>query len=89
LTERINTGIYYSFSIQISNEIENVTEEPTQPAAEQIAEFSIQLLGKRYSEELRDPSSALYRLLVEEFISEVRGLLLLFLKLLDGALISF
>ncbi|EDK98156.1 interphotoreceptor matrix proteoglycan 2, isoform CRA_c [Mus musculus] len=55
----------------ISNEIENVTEEPTQPAAEQIAEFSIQLLGKRYSEELRDPSSALYRLLVEEFISEV------------------
>ncbi|XP_021041163.1 interphotoreceptor matrix proteoglycan 2 isoform X2 [Mus caroli] len=55
----------------ISNEIENVTEEPTQPAAEQIAEFSIQLLGKRYSEELQDPSSALYRLLVEEFISEV------------------
>lgn len=89
MTERINTGIYYSFSIQISNEIENVTEEPTQPAAEQIAEFSIQLLGKRYSEELRDPSSALYRLLVEEFISEVRDLLLLILKLLDGALISF
>ncbi|XP_031220576.1 interphotoreceptor matrix proteoglycan 2 isoform X2 [Mastomys coucha] len=56
---------------RISNEIENVTEEPTQPAAEQIAEFSIQLLGKQYSEELRDPSSALYRLLVEEFISEV------------------
>ncbi|XP_021065471.1 interphotoreceptor matrix proteoglycan 2 isoform X2 [Mus pahari] len=55
----------------ISNEIENVTEEPTQPAAEQIAEFSIQLLGKQYSEDLRDPSSALYRLLVEEFISEV------------------
>ncbi|EDM11049.1 interphotoreceptor matrix proteoglycan 2, isoform CRA_a [Rattus norvegicus] len=55
----------------ISNEIENVTEQPTPPAAEQIAEFSIQLLGKQYSEELRDPSSALYRLLVEEFISEV------------------
>nr|XP_034370861.1 interphotoreceptor matrix proteoglycan 2 isoform X2 [Arvicanthis niloticus] len=55
----------------ISNEIENVTEEPTQPAAEQIAEFSIQLLGKQYSEELQDPSHALYRLLVEEFISKV------------------
>lgn len=48
-----------------------MTEEPTKPAVEQIAEFSIQLLGKQYSEDLRDPSSALYRLLVEEFISEV------------------
>uniref|UniRef100_A0A8C8URC9 Interphotoreceptor matrix proteoglycan 2 n=1 Tax=Peromyscus maniculatus bairdii TaxID=230844 RepID=A0A8C8URC9_PERMB len=57
----------------ISNEIEKVTEEPTQPAVEQIAEFSIQLLGKQYSEDLRDPSSALYRLLVEEFISEVEN----------------
>ncbi|XP_055449454.1 interphotoreceptor matrix proteoglycan 2 [Psammomys obesus] len=55
----------------ISNEIENVTEEPTPPAEEQIAEFSIQLLGKQYSEELQNPSSALYRRLVEEFISEV------------------
>ncbi|CAO2631734.1 Interphotoreceptor matrix proteoglycan 2 [Lemmus lemmus] len=55
----------------ISNEIEKVTEGPTQPAVEQIAEFSIHLLGKQYSEELQDPSSALYRLLVEEFISEV------------------
>ncbi|EGW00791.1 Interphotoreceptor matrix proteoglycan 2 [Cricetulus griseus] len=57
----------------ISNEIETVTEEPTQPAVEQIAEFSIQLLGKQYTEELRDPSSAIYRLLVEEFISEVEN----------------
>ncbi|CAH6792416.1 Impg2 [Phodopus roborovskii] len=57
----------------ISNEIETVTEEPTQPAVEQIAEFSIRLLGKQYTEELRDPSSAIYRLLVEEFISEVEN----------------
>ncbi|XP_051006405.1 interphotoreceptor matrix proteoglycan 2 [Acomys russatus] len=57
----------------ISNEIENVTEEPIQPAAEQVAEFSIHLLGQPYSEELQDSSSALYRLLVEEFISEVEN----------------
>ncbi|XP_057621706.1 interphotoreceptor matrix proteoglycan 2 [Chionomys nivalis] len=55
----------------ISNEIEEVTEGPTQPAVEQIAEFSIHLLGKQYSKKLRDPASALYQLLVEEFISEV------------------
>ncbi|XP_040606612.1 interphotoreceptor matrix proteoglycan 2 [Mesocricetus auratus] len=57
----------------ISNEIETVTEVSTQPAVEQIAEFSIQLLGKQYSEQLRDPSSAIYRFLVEEFISEVEN----------------
>ncbi|KAL6084948.1 hypothetical protein STEG23_026956, partial [Scotinomys teguina] len=57
----------------ISNEIERATEEPAQPAVEQIAEFSIQLLGKQYSEDLGDPSSALYRLLVEKFISEVEN----------------
>uniref|UniRef100_A0A8C9A664 Interphotoreceptor matrix proteoglycan 2 n=1 Tax=Prolemur simus TaxID=1328070 RepID=A0A8C9A664_PROSS len=55
----------------ISNEIENVLEEPTQPAAEQIAEFSIHLLGKQYREELQDPSSFHHQHLVEEFISEV------------------
>ncbi|XP_008846708.2 interphotoreceptor matrix proteoglycan 2 [Nannospalax galili] len=57
----------------ISNEIENVSEEPTKPAAEQVAEFSIRLLGKEYSQELRYPSSALYRRLEEEFISEVEN----------------
>ncbi|KAL2805165.1 interphotoreceptor matrix proteoglycan 2 precursor [Daubentonia madagascariensis] len=55
----------------ISNEIENVIEEPTKPAAEQIAEFSIHLLGKQYREELQDPSSFHHQHLVEEFISEV------------------
>ncbi|KAM9636153.1 interphotoreceptor matrix proteoglycan 2 [Trichechus inunguis] len=57
----------------ISNEIENVVEEPTKPAAEQIAEFSIHLLGKQYREELQDPSSSHYQHLVEEFISEVEN----------------
>ncbi|XP_012635129.1 interphotoreceptor matrix proteoglycan 2 [Microcebus murinus] len=55
----------------ISNEIETVIEEPTKPAAEQIAEFSIHLLGKQYREELQDPSSFYHQHLVEEFISEV------------------
>nr|XP_045004354.1 interphotoreceptor matrix proteoglycan 2 [Jaculus jaculus] len=57
----------------ISNEIENVTEEPEGPAAEQMAEFSIKLLGKQYREELRDPSSAHYQHLEQEFISEVEN----------------
>ncbi|XP_007943995.1 interphotoreceptor matrix proteoglycan 2 [Orycteropus afer afer] len=55
----------------ISNEIETVVEEPTKPAAEQIAEFIIHLSGKQYSEELQDPSSNHHKHLVEEFISEV------------------
>lgn len=54
----------------ISNEIENVIEESTKPAAEQIAEFSIYLLGKQYRKELQDPSSFYHQRLVEEFISE-------------------
>uniref|UniRef100_A0A8C5L8I7 Interphotoreceptor matrix proteoglycan 2 n=1 Tax=Jaculus jaculus TaxID=51337 RepID=A0A8C5L8I7_JACJA len=58
---------------KIINEIENVTEEPEGPAAEQMAEFSIKLLGKQYREELRDPSSAHYQHLEQEFISEVEN----------------
>ncbi|XP_048659361.1 interphotoreceptor matrix proteoglycan 2 [Marmota marmota marmota] len=57
----------------ISNEIENVTEEPTKPAAEQVAEFTIHLLGKQYKEELQDPSSSYHQHLAEEFISEVEN----------------
>ncbi|XP_062934131.1 interphotoreceptor matrix proteoglycan 2 [Cynocephalus volans] len=57
----------------ISNEIENVVEEPTKPASEQIAEFSIHLLGKQYTEALQDPSSFHHQYLAEEFISEVEN----------------
>ncbi|XP_002813389.4 interphotoreceptor matrix proteoglycan 2 [Pongo abelii] len=57
----------------ISNEIENVIEEATKPAAEQIAEFSIHLLGKQYREELQDSSSFHHQHLEEEFISEVEN----------------
>ncbi|KAM6223990.1 interphotoreceptor matrix proteoglycan 2 [Rhynchocyon petersi] len=57
----------------IGNEIENVVEEPMTPAVEQIAEFSIHLLGKEYREELQDPSSSHHQLLVEEFTSEVEN----------------
>ncbi|XP_036914857.1 interphotoreceptor matrix proteoglycan 2 isoform X3 [Sturnira hondurensis] len=55
----------------ISNEIETVIEASVKPAAEQIAEFSIHLLGEQYEEELQDPSSSHHQSLVEEFISEV------------------
>ncbi|XP_016055224.1 PREDICTED: interphotoreceptor matrix proteoglycan 2 [Miniopterus natalensis] len=57
----------------ISNEIETVIEESTKPAAEQIAEFSIHLLGEQYREELQDPSSFHHQSLVQEFISEVEN----------------
>ncbi|XP_023617872.1 interphotoreceptor matrix proteoglycan 2 [Myotis lucifugus] len=57
----------------ISNEIETVIEESTKPAAEQIAEFSIHLLGEQYREELRDPSSFHHQSLVEEFIAEIEN----------------
>ncbi|ELK11377.1 Interphotoreceptor matrix proteoglycan 2 [Pteropus alecto] len=55
----------------ISNEIESVIEESTEPAAEQIAEFSIHLLGEQYREELQDPSSFYHQHFVEVFVSEV------------------
>ncbi|XP_057553271.1 interphotoreceptor matrix proteoglycan 2 [Hippopotamus amphibius kiboko] len=57
----------------ISNEVENVIEESTKPAAEQVAEFSIHLLGEEYSEALQDPSSFHHQRLVEEFISNVEN----------------
>ncbi|XP_012332251.2 interphotoreceptor matrix proteoglycan 2 [Aotus nancymaae] len=57
----------------ISNEIENVIEEATKPAAEQIAEFSIHLLGTEYREELQDSSSFHHQHLEKEFISEVEN----------------
>ncbi|KAM4888585.1 interphotoreceptor matrix proteoglycan 2 [Thomomys bottae] len=57
----------------ISNEIEDVVEEPTKPASEQIAEFSIHLLGRQYREELQDPTSFHHQHLAEEFISEVKN----------------
>ncbi|XP_025138791.3 interphotoreceptor matrix proteoglycan 2 isoform X6 [Bubalus bubalis] len=57
----------------ISNEIDNVIEESTKTATEQVAEFSIHLLGEQYNEELQDPSSFHHQRLVEDFISEVEN----------------
>nr|XP_020772151.1 interphotoreceptor matrix proteoglycan 2 isoform X2 [Odocoileus virginianus texanus] len=57
----------------ISNEIETVMEESTKPATEQVAEFSIHLLGEQYNEELQDSSSFHHQRLVEDFISEVEN----------------
>nr|XP_020855610.1 interphotoreceptor matrix proteoglycan 2 [Phascolarctos cinereus] len=55
----------------INNEIETPKEKPTKLAAEQVAEFSMHLSGKQYSEELQDPSSLRYQDLMQQFISEV------------------
>lgn len=72
------TFVIFSLKIQISNEIENLIEESTKPATEQIAEFSIHLLGEQFSEELQDPSNLHHQHLVEEFISEVGDFLVCF-----------
>uniref|UniRef100_G3W9B3 Interphotoreceptor matrix proteoglycan 2 n=1 Tax=Sarcophilus harrisii TaxID=9305 RepID=G3W9B3_SARHA len=67
--------IFSSFpphSIQINNEIETLTEKPTKLATEQVAEFSMHLSGKQYSEELQDPSSLHYQDIMQQFISEVQ-----------------
>ncbi|XP_072470262.1 interphotoreceptor matrix proteoglycan 2 [Notamacropus eugenii] len=53
------------------NEIENLRERPTKLATEQVAEFSMHLSGKQYSEELQDPSSLHYQDLMQQFILEV------------------
>ena len=53
-------------------------EESTKPAAEQVAEFSIHLLGEQYNEELQDSSSFYHQRLVEEFISEVGDFFLVY-----------
>lgn len=68
------TFIVLLLKIQISNEIENMIEESRKTAAEQVAEFSIHLLGEQYNEELQDPSSFHHQRLVEDFISEVGDL---------------
>ncbi|XP_074158174.1 interphotoreceptor matrix proteoglycan 2 [Sminthopsis crassicaudata] len=56
----------------INNEIETLTEKPTKLATEQVAEFSMHLSGKQYSEELQDPSSLRYQDIMQQFISEVQ-----------------
>ncbi|NWW23404.1 IMPG2 protein, partial [Falcunculus frontatus] len=57
----------------INNEIKRQDEKLVRPVTEQMVEFNILIAGEQYSEELKDPSTAEYRLLSERFISQIKS----------------
>ncbi|XP_041115939.1 interphotoreceptor matrix proteoglycan 2-like [Polyodon spathula] len=57
----------------ITNEIEDVTERPVRPVAEQVVELSIQLTGESYSEDLENPDSVRFQELTKHFIYEIQN----------------
>ena len=56
---------------QINNEIKKQDEKLVRPVTEQTIEFSILIVGEKYSEELSDPAAGKHQLLSEQFISQV------------------
>jgi len=56
---------------QINNEIKQQDEKLVRPVTEQMIEFSILIVGEKYSEELSDPAAVKRQLLSEQFISQV------------------
>ncbi|NXA97276.1 IMPG2 protein, partial [Melanocharis versteri] len=57
----------------INNEIKKQDEKLVRPVTEQMIEFNILIVGEQYSEELKDPSAAEYKLLSERFISQIKS----------------
>ncbi|NXI49255.1 IMPG2 protein, partial [Chloroceryle aenea] len=57
----------------INNEIKKQDEKLTKPVTEQMIEFSILIVGEKYSEELSDPASAKHHWLSEQLISQMKG----------------
>ncbi|XP_056183299.1 interphotoreceptor matrix proteoglycan 2 isoform X2 [Falco biarmicus] len=57
----------------INNEIKKQDEKLVRPAAEQMVEFSILIVGEKYSEELSDPAAAKHQLLSHQLISQIRS----------------
>ncbi|KAM9247267.1 interphotoreceptor matrix proteoglycan 2 [Leptosomus discolor] len=57
----------------INNEIKKQDEKLVRPVTEQMIEFSVLIVGEKYSEELRDPTSAKHQLLSEQFISQIKN----------------
>ncbi|XP_074855323.1 interphotoreceptor matrix proteoglycan 2 isoform X1 [Carettochelys insculpta] len=57
----------------INNEIKREDGKPVKPAPDQMVEFSILILGEKYTEELSDPSTRHHQLLSEQFISQVKN----------------
>lgn len=56
---------------QINNEIKKQDDKLVRPVTEQMIEFSILIVGEKYSEELSDPASVKHQLLSEQFTSQV------------------
>ncbi|NWW85545.1 IMPG2 protein, partial [Rhynochetos jubatus] len=57
----------------VNNEIEKQEEKVASPATEQMIEFSILIVGEKYSEELSDPAAVKRQLLSEQFISQIES----------------
>ncbi|NXC48934.1 IMPG2 protein, partial [Penelope pileata] len=57
----------------INNEIKKEDEAPVRPVTEQMIEFSVVIVGEKYSEELSDPDTAKHQLLSEQFVSQVQN----------------
>ncbi|KAM6100312.1 interphotoreceptor matrix proteoglycan 2 [Theristicus caerulescens] len=57
----------------INNEIKKQDEKLVRPVTEQMIEFSIVIVGEKYSEELSDPASVKHQLLSEQFISQIES----------------
>ncbi|XP_068810493.1 interphotoreceptor matrix proteoglycan 2 [Struthio camelus] len=55
-----------------NNEIKKEDEQLLKPVTEQIIEFSIMIVGEKYSEELSDPVTVKYQLLSEQFIAQIQ-----------------
>ncbi|NXJ61491.1 IMPG2 protein, partial [Rostratula benghalensis] len=57
----------------INNEIKKQEEKLARPATEQMIEFSILIVGEKYSDELSDPATVKRQLLSEQFISQMES----------------
>ncbi|NXK12311.1 IMPG2 protein, partial [Herpetotheres cachinnans] len=57
----------------INNEIQKQDEKLVRPATEQMIEFSILIIGEKYSEELSDPAAVKRQLLSQQLISQIRS----------------
>ncbi|KFQ30410.1 Interphotoreceptor matrix proteoglycan 2 [Mesitornis unicolor] len=57
----------------INNEIKKQDEKLVRPVTEQMIEFSILIVGEKYSEELSDPTAVKRQLLSQQFISQIES----------------
>uniref|UniRef100_A0A8B9NCV3 Interphotoreceptor matrix proteoglycan 2 n=1 Tax=Accipiter nisus TaxID=211598 RepID=A0A8B9NCV3_9AVES len=57
----------------INNEIKKQDEKLVRPVTEQIIEFSVLIVGEKYSEDLSDPATVEHQLLSERFISQMES----------------